>query len=96
MIIPLSISFYLGKNSITCRRKKEEKNSMKLGFLAGVALLFLLVVGFVTLSEGVLPRYIAAMQDGGQSCILVVGRCVILVPVKVVERFCCNLLPSLN
>ena len=68
---------------------------MKLGFLACVALLFLHLVGFVTLSEGVLPRFIADMQDGGQSCILVVGCCVILVPVKVVERLVLLFLLSL-
>ena len=59
----------MSKNAITCRRKEEEKNSMKLGFRSA-ALLFVHLVGFVSLSEGVLPRYIAAMQDGGQSCIL--------------------------
>ena len=59
----------MGKNKITCRRKEEEKNSMKLGFRSA-ALLFLHLVGFASLSEGVLPHYIATMQDGGQSCIL--------------------------
>ena len=37
--IPISISFYIAKNAITCRRKEEEKNSMKLGFRSA-ALLF--------------------------------------------------------
>lgn len=69
VIISISISFYMSKNKITCRRKEEERNSMKLGFRSA-ALLFLHLVGFVSLSEGVLPRYIAAMMDGGQSCIL--------------------------
>ena len=66
MIIPIAISLYMGKNNITCRRKEKANNSMKLGF-PSAALLFLHLVG---LSEGVLPRYIAAIQDGGQSCIL--------------------------
>lgn len=74
---------------------REEQYENWLLILASVALLFLHLVGFLTLSEGVLPRYIAAMQDGGQSCILVVGCCVILVSVKVVERLVLSFLLSL-